>query len=222
MIITLLILAGCAIGLYFWSLNQTAPSNRYRKSRSIPMQEIPTQPLHNMSDALFDSKKDETQSTLMATNSAKTDHSQPIDHTIILYLMAPEGQLYAGYELLQALLSAGLRFGKRRIFHRHVHKDGRGDILFHCASAVEPGTFDLTKMGAFTCTGLSFFFSTSAVEDPLATFDCLLETLDLLIEDLGGQVLDDSRTLFTKEKMIQYRQKIRASERNKMTTDMFA
>jgi cell division protein ZipA len=124
--------------------------------------------------------------------------------------MAPENCVYGGYELLQALLSAGLRYGKQRIFHRHTHKDGRGDILFHCASATEPGVFDLTKMGSFTSKGLCFFFSATPSEDSMTTFDCLMEMLDQLIEDLGGQVLDDRRELLTKEKMLNYRQKIRA------------
>lgn len=143
------------------------------------------------------------------------------DCIIVLYLMAPDNCVYAGYELLQALLSAGLRYGKQRIFHRHTHKDGRGDVLFHCASATEPGIFDLTKMGAFTSKGLCLFFSAASVEDPLMTFDHLLETIDQLVEDMGGQVLDGQRQLFTKERMVNLRQKLRAFMNNKTTADLF-
>ena len=169
-------------------------------------------------------KVTEKKSESVASSSApaKKTNAQQSDCVIVLYLMAPEGMAYAGYELLQALLSAGLRYGQHRIFHRHTHKDGRGEILFHCASALSPGTFDLTQMGSFSCSGLSLFFSAASVADPLATFDCLLETVDQLSEDLGGQVLDEKRELFTKEKMIQYRQKIRMFENNKTTADLFA
>lgn len=151
----------------------------------------------------------------------KANLSPQSDCLVALYLMAPEGTVYSGYELLQALLSSGMRYGKQRIFNRHEHKDGRGAILFHCASATSPGTFDLTKMGAFSCKGLCLFFKASAVEDPLSTFDCLLETVDQLVEDIGGQVLDENRALFTKDRMVKYRQQIRAFENGKVTADLF-
>src|SRR3990167_2480566 len=92
-------------------------------------------------------------------------HTHTPNHVVAVYLMATEGGAYTGYELLQALLSAGLRYGKQNIFHRHAHKDGRGDVLFHCASAIPPGTFDLTQMGSFSCKGLCLFFEASSVDE---------------------------------------------------------
>ena len=83
-------------------------------------------------------------------------------------------------------------------------------------------TFDLTKMGAFSCRGLCLFFTASSVLEPLSTFDCMLETIDQLVEDIGGTVLDEKRALFTRDRMVQYRQQIRAYENGKVTTDMFA
>lgn len=217
-------------GIYFYiNKNRPAKTNRYRKQKNIaPSLQMPTtQPTyhydknHSNGDALLNANNTEKKPLSNITSQPKSIHSQA-DCVIILYLMAPESSAYAGYELLQALLSAGLRYGKQRIFNRHEQKDGRGDVLFNCASAIAPGTFDLTKMGAFSCKGLCLFFTTSSVPDPLSTFDCLLETIDQLVEDIGGQVLDDKRAVFTKERMVQYRQQIRAYENGKMTADMFA
>ncbi len=225
-----LFLAAICGGLYLWSKNREKPSNRYRRKKiTPPVQEENSEELfsddavHSESDredvfAVAVPEKKEEQS--VASKTAATISSQS-DCVVVMYLMAPEGNPYAGYELLQALLSAGLRFGKNRIFQRHVHKDGRGDVLFHCASAVAPGTFDLTQMGAFSCPGLSLFFSASSVDEPLSTFDCLLETIDQLVEDLGGEVLDDTRAVFSKDRMVKYRQQIRAFENSKNTADMF-
>ena len=157
--------------------------------------------------------------TLNTTSHHTKNVANPHDYVMALYLMAPDNCVYGGYELLQSLLSVGLRYGKQRIFHRHAHKDGRGDVLFHCASDRSPGTFDLTKIGALTLKGFCFFFSAASVEDPLSAFDCMLETLDLLVDDLGGHVLDDQRVLLTKEKMVQYRQRLRAVTNNQVTLD---
>lgn len=172
-------------------------------------------------DYVLGLKTSEKYASKSLTEHAKSTTHKPVDCVIALYLMASDNCVYGGYELLQSLLSVGLRYGKQRIFHRHAHKDGRGNVLFHCASALAPGTFDLTKMGAFTTKGFCFFFSADAVEDPLAAFDCLLETLDQLIEDLGGRVLDDQRVLLTKERVAQYRQRLRTVMNNHTTADMF-
>ncbi|EKD77411.1 MAG: cell division protein [uncultured bacterium] len=197
---------------YLWKKSQEPAVNRYRKSKLF--------------SEVSQAQDSDTSLGLQIPSPASVPPIQKPRVTknnvvVALYLMAQEGNTFGGYELLQALLSAGLRFGDQRIFHRHAHKDGRGDILFHCASAVAPGTFDLTQMGSFQCSGLCLFFSANDVAEPLATLDCLLETIDQLVEDLGGQVLDDKRMTFTKEKMISYRQQLREVESSQITADLF-
>lgn len=237
-----LFLAAVCIGLYFLLKKRNESANHYRRKKIMPSFHLEraaeTSVASNASvDASEDEIEDENEDDVLgiATQEKELtdDQSAPAekiqapispesDCVIVMYLMAPDGSFYAGYELLQALLSAGLRFGKNRIFARHAHKDGRGDALFYCASAVTPGVFDLTQMGTFSCPGLSLFFSCASVSDPLATFDCLLETIDQLVEDLGGEVLDGTRAYFNKDKMVQYRQQIRAFENSKNTADLFA
>jgi len=226
LILTLIFLAIMSIGIYvYWRKTRAVPVNRYRKKaptvRPAENNVVADLNAERESDEALGIKIIEKKPTDSAISSESKSTSSA-DCVIALYLMASEGSVFSGYELLQALLSSGMRYGKQRIFNRHAHKDGRGEILFHCASATAPGTFDLTKMGAFSCKGLSFFFSASDVDEPLSTLDCLLETIDQLVEDLGGRVLDDQRALFTSVRMVQYRQKIRAFENSKVTADMFA
>lgn len=222
LILTLIFLAIMITGIYaYWRKTRAVPLNRYRKN--IPAVHLPEKNVFAAIEA--EQESDEALGIKVIEKKPAQIHTHTPTHTdcvIALYLMAQEGSEFSGYELLQALLSSGMRYGKQRIFNRHAHKDGRGEILFHCASAAAPGTFDLTKMGTFSCSGLCFFFSASHVDEPLSTLDCLLETIDQLVEDLGGQVLDEKRALFTKEKMVQYRQRIRAFENSKVTADMFA
>jgi cell division protein ZipA len=140
---------------------------------------------------------------------------------IVLYLLAAENQAYSGYELLQTLLTYGLRYGKNNVFHRHELKTGRGPILFSLASATESGTFDLHKMGAFSSRGLVLYMQLNDQKDPIKSFDLMLETADHLIEDLQGTVLDEQRQLLTKEKMVQLRKKIRLFLEKQKTRDLF-
>lgn len=208
----------------FWRRYRN-PVNRYYQARAVSLKKEPSlgkNPLDH--DVILGLKSNEdaliARPTPIKEPTSPKSTAQP-DVLVALYLMAPENSVYAGYELLQVLLSAGLRFGEHRIFHRHTNKDGRGHILFHCASAAAPGTFDLSKMGSFTSPGLCLFFSVAQTGDLLATFDVMLNTIDQLVDDLGGRVLDENHEPFTKEKMILLRKKMRTVETNKNTLDMF-
>ena len=229
MMITLLFIVIMIAGIYLYrTKNQAAPVNRYNKKKIEHKVENKIEPLSHQNDVEEREADDALGLTVIEkkpeTVSISTPHKPTLsqsDCVVVLYLMAPEGVTFSGYELLQALLSAGLRYGKQRIFNRHEHKDGRGDVLFHCASAMAPGTFDLTQMGSFSCKGLCLFFTASSVADPLATFDCMLEMIDQLVDDIGGRVLDENRMLFSKERMVKYRQQLRMYENGKVTADLF-
>ena len=107
----------------------------------------------------------------------------------VYHLIAPVDKPYVGYELLQALLTAGLRYGKHAIFHRHEQDNGQGEIVFSVAQATEPGIFNMDDMGALSCQGLTFFLQ-SYEGDPnfSQSHALLLETIKDLADDLGGNV----------------------------------
>jgi len=119
-----------------------------------------------------------------------------IQDLLVLYVLAPNGQFFLGYELLQALLAGGLRYGHKRIFHRHEDLSGKGEVLFSLASATEPGCFDIENMGAFACSGLCLFASLQALQ-PQLVWQTMLETARQLADDLGGAVYDAKRQLLT-------------------------
>lgn len=133
--------------------------------------------------------------------------SPPLKMTdlIIINLVAEPHQPYRGYELLQALLTSGLRYSKKGLFHRFDDPIGRGNILFNLVSSIEPGTFDLPKMGSFSTTGLTLFMQIPLVKNPAQVFDLMLSTANELAEDLGGQLLDEQRQPLTDEKIAKWR-----------------
>lgn len=121
-------------------------------------------------------------------------------HLIILNLFADPDKPYRGYELLQALLSCGLRYGKQGIFHRQEQIVG-GAVLFSVASAVEPGIFDLPKISSFSTPGLTLFTEISKVSKPAEVFSLMLKTAQDLTRHLGGTILDANRQPLNSEKI---------------------
>lgn len=158
------------------------------------------------------------------TTYSKVTTNNPLfpNDLITLLLRARPEHPYSGYELLQALLSAGLRFGKMDIFHRYEQSNSSGRVLFSLASAVEPGTFEIPKMGGFSCPGLMLFMRVSTQKDLSGAFELLLETAKQLTDDLGGEIWDDQRQLLTEEKIVAWRSKINIYEQSRQTEDMFA
>lgn len=146
---------------------------------------------------------------------------KPAPKLISLNLCAVSDKPYAGYELLQSLLSCGMRFGAMSIFHRHEKKTGVGPILFSLASCTKDGTFDLAKIGAFSCNGLVLFMKPHEVGEPVRVFELMLETADQLINDLGGKVLNEKQQLLKKEDVLTVHQQLKQYEKDRNTMDLF-
>jgi cell division protein ZipA len=153
-----------------------------------------------------------THPILSPSTSAQTENASSYssaasnkDIMIVLHAIADPEKLYAGYELLQAMLTAGFRFGKMNIFHRHEEMNGRGSILFSLASMVEPGTFEMNKMGGFSTPGLVLFMKTGDLQDPLKAFEILQNTAQQLVDDLGGEVCDEKRMVLSADKVAYWR-----------------
>lgn len=126
---------------------------------------------------------------------------KPSTKILTLYVMAAPGERFIGYDLLQAILAAGLRFGEMGIFHRFASINNTSDRkLFSLASAVEPGTFDIHNMGAASSPGLILFMQASSnqsIDDSLNSFSLMLEAAQSLVDDLDGVLLDSKREPLT-------------------------
>ncbi|MHA7840653.1 MAG: cell division protein ZipA [Gammaproteobacteria bacterium] len=131
------------------------------------------------------------------TEKKQSPAEAPQSNILVMFLMAKPGRRFAGYELLQALIATGLRFGKMDIFHRHEGSNGTGPILFSVASATQPGTFDMSRMGTFACPGLTLFMDINSTAIPRIAFESLLKAAHQLAEDLDGELLDGQRQPWT-------------------------
>jgi cell division protein ZipA len=77
---------------------------------------------------------------------------------------------------------------------------------------MQPGVFDIDNMSDMVTPGLVFFLTLPGPEDMMKAFDYMLETAQAVARNLGGDVLDESRSVFTKQAMEHSRQRIRELE----------
>ena len=124
---------------------------------------------------------------------------------------SPDG--FRGEDILHILLACDLRFGDMNFFHRHEFEAGRGAIQFSVANMMQPGVFDIDNMVDMKTPGLVFFLTLPGPEDMMKAFEYMLETAQAVARNLGGDVLDESRSVLTRQTMDHCRQQIRDLER---------
>ncbi|MBY6189050.1 cell division protein ZipA [Microbulbifer agarilyticus] len=147
------------------------------------------------------------------SENARTERA--VEEVLILNIMAPSGDCFEGNDLLRVLLSSGLRFGDMNIFHYHCGEAGEGPALFSLANIVVPGTFDMSDMEEFTTPGVSLFLALPAEVEALKAFDTLLSTARNIAEQLGGELKDENRSVFTAQTAEHYRQRVMEFQRRK-------
>jgi len=152
-----------------------------------------------------------------AKNPSATETAD--DEVIILHLMAEQGEVFQGDELLKALIANGLRYGSLKIFHRHEREDGSGKVLFSMANSVNPGTFELNAMGEFLTPGVTFMMVLADSEDPLVTFDLMLASIHGINSAIGGELKDQQRSALSQQTAEHYRQRIMDFNRRRLTAN---
>lgn len=124
---------------------------------------------------------------------------------VMMFLSAKEQRQFAGYELLQTVLSSGLRFGEGQLFHRHEHPNGEGAIVCSLALATASGVFDLQNIGGVEVRGLCIFMHASTDVALNATrFELMLATAKQLSVNLDAYLLDEQRKPLTAERIAHY------------------
>jgi cell division protein ZipA len=136
---------------------------------------------------------------------------------IVLHVMARGEPGFRGKDILEILLACDLRFGDMNFFHRHEQQAGRGPIQFSVANMLQPGVFDIDNMESMQTRGLVFFLTLPGPEDMIFAFDCMLETARTVARNLGGELLDESRSVLTQQAVEHSRQQIRELERRLRT-----
>ncbi|WP_076414805.1 cell division protein ZipA [Shewanella sp. UCD-KL12] len=136
---------------------------------------------------------------------------EPSD-VLVLHVVATDGEVLNGAELLPCLLSLNFKFGDMSIFHRHEDNAGTGKVLFSLANMVKPGVFNPDEMEQFSTEGVVLFMTLPCHGDPLMNFSIMLNSAHQLADDLGGQVLDGGRDAWSDATKQSYLQRIRTQQ----------
>ncbi len=140
----------------------------------------------------------------------------PVSEVIVINVLSKGGGIFAGEQLMQSMLSSGMRFGDMSIFHRYANADGTGKILFSMANGVKPGTFTIDNLEATETPALSLFMSLPGPEKPMQAFALMEETARRLALDLGGELKDEQFSVMTQQTLEHCRQRIREYERKQL------
>lgn len=130
------------------------------------------------------------------------------DH-FVFNVAAKEGQAVRGHELLQFFLTAGFRFGDMSIFHRHLHSDGTGPVLFSIANMMKPGVFDPENMEQFSSEGVTFFLTAPNNEINIKeAFDMMVVAVEQMAEEFDCVVLNGERQPLTEAQYREYHKRL--------------
>lgn len=140
-----------------------------------------------------------------------------VEEVIVINVLSKNVDGFNGADLMQIMLACDMRFGKRNIFHRHEQKNGTGPIQFSMANMVEPGIFDLNVIENFHTPGVCFFLTLPGPDDPLKAFDYMVETANVLVNNLNGELKDEAHSAVTAQTLAHHRQCVQEFERRKLT-----
>ncbi len=113
-------------------------------------------------------------------------------HTIVLTVMAQEGDYFEGGDLLREFNACGLHIGKDHLFHRYPEQ-GEQVPLFSVSNVLNPGVFDPQKIMTLQTRGILLFAQLPSVHLGKLCFGALVESANSLAMGLGGQVMDGER-----------------------------
>ena len=179
-----------------------------RRSNGFGFDREPEQEVFDLDNSIYERQRAELTQQAQPQKSAEKPNTQP-EEVLVIHLMANKGEKVAGQQLLDAVLSAGLRYGAMKIFHRHLSDDGSGPVLFSMANLVNPGTFDLNTMGDLEVPGVTLFMALDDIEDPVDALNIMIEAVDSIVGDLQLNVMDESRSSMTRNTIDHYRQRAR-------------
>lgn len=134
---------------------------------------------------------------------------EPEMEVIVLNVHCVGEKPFVGTALFDSMLENGLIYGEMDIFHRHADLSGTGKVLFSVANMMQPGTLAHDDPATFTTKGISFFMTLPCYGEAEQNFKVMLRTAQQIADDLGAQVLDETRVILTPNKIDAYRKQVR-------------
>jgi cell division protein ZipA len=135
------------------------------------------------------------------------------DRIVTVYVAAPEGESFAGCDIIVALEKTGLVYGALGAFHRLPATTSEFGAVFSVVNMMRPGRFDMAQIQTLRTPGLSLFMVLPNAVSALDAWDAMLPTAQRLAELLNGQVLDEERNALGRQRIQHIRDELRAYDR---------
>ncbi|NND43790.1 MAG: cell division protein ZipA [Xanthomonadales bacterium] len=216
----ILIIAGIAIVAYIFLFanpgrkqkpRASRKRNRVTRTRREPTLEA-VDPAEDVDD-----EEDTGQAELPMEPAEPEEPPKPLgpppDKIVTLFLQARDNHRISGVDLLDAAVKSGLVFGEHDIFHRVM--DDSGEVVFSMANLEKPGQFDKTAWNTMETRGVTMFMTLPGPMGALDAWDAMLATSRRIAELLHCDLLDESRSHFTRQREGQIREELREYERSK-------
>jgi len=135
------------------------------------------------------------------------------DKIVTLFVQARDNHIITGVDLLDASLKSGLIFGDHDIFHRILEEDL--DPVFSMANLTKPGSFDKSAWNTMEIRGVTMFMTLPGPQNALDAWDSMLVTSRRLAELLHADLLDETQSVFTRQRSLQIKEELREYQRQK-------
>lgn len=144
------------------------------------------------------------------------DVSVDLPDLILQINIVARGEPFTGEQVLAAMDQVEMHAGEHDIFHRFDNRAAKGKkpkSLFSLASLVEPGSFPLKKMKAFSTPGLTLFAQLPGPRDGLLIYSDMLYVAERLARLLDARLKDENRSTLTKQTIEHTRERIAEHKR---------
>ena len=174
------------------------------ESESVQIIEAPTEGDATVDASSVDEENiDPNTKQDLVESDTESEVVQTSDHSALvlsLILQASPGHQFKGRDFLPLFLSQGLRHGEMGIFHRRSKAGSKpGPVLFSLANGIAPGNFDINGLESFQTPALALFITLPGPEDSQVAYNAMYKTCILLQEELGGDILDETKSVYSKQ-----------------------
>ena len=130
--------------------------------------------------------------------------SQP-DRIIVVHVLAKEGQVFSGTDILNSLEHLGMQYGDMNVFHC---MGANNKSVFSIVNAVEPGIFDLSDMDNMRTPALLLMMALPNPLPALEAYDGMLGVARSLASSLDGRLCDETRSVLTRQAIDELRSEL--------------
>lgn len=135
------------------------------------------------------------------------------DRILSLFVLAREGSVLRGDDLVVVAEKVGLIYGDMGIYHRMLDgKEAEGPV-FSMANIAKPGSFDVSDLSALETSGLSFFLTLPGPMSALDAWNTMLPVAQRVAQLLDAELLDESRNPLVEQTIAFVRNEMREYDR---------